>query len=101
MEILHNYEFKRPSRSRYADAIKALTEDGVFAVRLKRGEDFPDNVPMNSIQGGIKDAFKKTSGRSVKTHSEGDEAVVVTLQPEGHSPKTRKKRARGEALTAS
>jgi hypothetical protein len=100
MEILHNYEFKRESRSRYAAAIKALVEDGVFSVRLFRGVDFPKEVPMNSIQGGVKDAFKK-SGHHIRTFTEGEDAIVISRQPEGYTPRGRKKRQRAEAPSAA
>jgi ribosomal protein RSM22 (predicted rRNA methylase) len=85
MEKLDSFDFsKRPSRSRYAPVIEALlhgkTDDGkpVKAVRLKRGDDWPSDVNIDSVQGAIADQLRKV-GKRAKTFRVDDNTLVVGL----------------------
>jgi hypothetical protein len=99
MELLQSFDFTRPSRSRYAPAVKALMEDRVFAVLLKRGEDFPADITMASVQGGIRDKIAKAGGRArIFPTEEGN--LVVSLWPEGEGPKRPTRRARRTPVAA-
>jgi hypothetical protein len=89
MEILETHDFKKPSRSRYAEAVKALIEDGVFAVRLKRGEDFPEEITAGSASGSVRQLIDK-QGRIARCFIESERSLVVSLQPEGTTSRTRK-----------
>lgn len=91
MEKLTSYEFKKPSRSRYAPVVKALVDDDVVAVRMKRGEDFPGDVTMDGVQAAISDQVRKR-GRRARTFRESDDALVVALWPEGEGPRTPRRR---------
>lgn len=91
MEILEEFSFKKESRSRYAAVVKALVEDGNFAVRLKSGVDFPDDVGIETVQGAISQQIRN-AGRSAKTFREKDGSLVVSLHARGEEPKPRKKR---------
>lgn len=91
MEKLTSYEFKRSSRSRYAPIVKALIDDGVNAVRIKRGDDFPDDVNMDGVQAAVSDQVRKR-GRRARTFRESDDALVVALWPEGEGPRTPRRR---------
>lgn len=81
MEILEQFDFdKRPSRSRYADVIKALVEDGVHAVKITRGEkEFPAEVSIETVQGGISTQVRE-AGRTAVTRKLGDDVLVVGLE---------------------
>jgi hypothetical protein len=85
MEKLDSFDFsKRPSRSRYAPVVEALlhgkTDDGkpVKAVRLKRGEDWPPDVNLDSVQGAISDQLRK-AGKRAQTFRVDDDTLVVGL----------------------
>lgn len=86
MEILNSYEFRKPSRSQWAPVVKALVEDGNFAVRLKRGVDFPEDANLDTVQGGVSSQVRN-AGRAARTFREGDDALVVTLRAEGEGPR--------------
>ena len=90
MEILKEYTFQRPSKSRYAQVVKALVHDGVFAVKLKPGEDFPAGQKVETVQGAVAGQIRK-AGRVARTFTEEDGSVVVTLYKVGEEPKRRKK----------
>jgi len=95
MQKLTQYDFKRPSHSRYDEVVKALIEEGVPAVRLTRGEDF--TAKMDGVQSGLPDRILK-AGRRARTQRDPDhpeDVIVVGLWPEGEGP--RKKRARAKA----
>ena len=102
MEILQSYNFQKPSRSQYAPVVKALLEDGAPIVKLKRGEDFPSDAKIESVQGAvttqIRQAPANTNRRIARTFTESDDALIVTLWPEGQGPKARKKAAKREKL---
>jgi hypothetical protein len=101
MEILDSYEFKRPSRSRYAPVVDALVNGvggkKVFAVKLKRGEDFPQASSISSVQGAISTQVRE-AGRRAKTFAESDDVLVVSLWPEGEGPRVRRRSSRGRAV---
>jgi hypothetical protein len=78
----------RPSRSRYAEAFRVLEEDGVEAVRLKRGEDFPAEIKMDSVKGGIRNEFLKR-GRRARTREQDDGTLVVGFNPDPAPPRRR------------
>lgn len=86
MEILNSYEFRKPSNSQWAKVVKALVQDGAFAVRLKRGVDFPQDANLDTIQGGISSQVRN-AGRRARTFREGDDAIVVSLYAEGEGPR--------------
>jgi hypothetical protein len=101
MEILSDYNFQRPSRSRYAPVVEALIEKGIFAVKLKRGEDFPSDANINSVQGAIstqiRESPKNTTNRRARTWVEDPETanvLIVSLYPEGEGPAARSKTAK-------
>lgn len=104
MEILQEYDFKRPSRSQYAPVAKALLEDGVFAVKLKRGEDFPQSANVSSVQGAVstqvRESPKNVDRRRARTFVESDDVLVVSLYAagEGPAPKRRRSQGRGRAV---
>jgi hypothetical protein len=96
MEILRSYEFKKPSKSRYAPVVKALVEDGVFAVRLVRGTDFPSEATIDSVQGAVSQQVRN-AGRRARTFAESLDALIVSLYPEGEGPRRRRTRAKASA----
>lgn len=91
MEKLTSYEFRRPSSSQYDDVVKALADDEIAAVRVKRGDDFPESIKMSSVQQGVRDAVKKR-GRRARTFIEDDDHMVVGLYPKGEGPRTSRRR---------
>lgn len=93
MEQLKSFDFKKPSRSRYADAVDAVVDGGVFAVRLRRGEDFPEGVSMNSVQGAVADQIRKRGGRA-RTFRESEDSLVVSLWKNGEGPRRPARRGR-------
>jgi hypothetical protein len=99
MEKLQSYEFRKPSRSRYAPVVTALVDEGVFAVRLKRGPDFPEGVSMDSVQGAVADQVRK-AGRRAKTFRESDDALVVSLATDEPRSRGRSQRRRTELAAA-
>jgi hypothetical protein len=96
MEILESYEFKRTSKSQYAKVVKALVEDGRFAVRMRRGEDFPENNSLSSVQGAVGDQIRK-AGRRARTFAEPPDHLVVSLYAEGEGPTARRRPSRARA----
>lgn len=79
MEKLDTFDFsRRPSRSRYATAVNALL-NGTTAVRLKRGEDFPEDLNIESVQGSIAGLLRK-EGKHARTYRESNDSLVVGLQ---------------------
>jgi hypothetical protein len=92
MQKLESYDFTRPSRSRYKEAVKALIDEGVYAVRLAPGEDFPSDVKIDGVVSAVANEVKKR-GRHARTFRERDEdtdafvALVVSLWPEGEEPR--------------
>jgi hypothetical protein len=93
MEKLDSFDFdKRPSRSRYAPVVKAMVEDGVKAVRLKRGEDFPQEVNIDSVQSAVADQVRK-AGKHAQTHRESEDSLVVGLQTNPRPARRRPARA--------
>jgi hypothetical protein len=100
MEKLTSYEFKKPSTSKYAPVVAALVDEGVFAVRLKRGEDFGRDVTLDSVQGAVSQQVRN-AGRRARTFRESDDVLVVALYPEGEGPRApRRRQARRERATA-
>lgn len=98
MEKLENFDFtKRPSRSRYAPIVKALVEDGAGAVRLTRGEDFPQPLAIDAVQGAIADQIRK-AGRRARTYREDDDHLVVGLN---HDPAPTRRRASRRVASAA
>ena len=91
MQRLDSYEFKKPSTSKYAPVVKALVEDGVFAVRLVRGQDFGRDVTLDAVQGAVSQQVRN-AGRRARTFRESDDALVVSLWPEGEGPRTPRRR---------
>jgi hypothetical protein len=91
MKILTEYSFKKEGRSRYEEAVKALCDEGVYAVELKRGEDFPENLSPQSASGGIRGLIAKRGYRA-RCFIESDDVLVVSLWSEGEGPKARRKR---------
>ena len=90
MEILQSYEFKKQSSSRYAPVVKALVDQGAFAVKLKRGEDFDQAASIETVQGGVSTLIRK-AGHRARTFRESDDVLVVTLYAEGEGPKPRRR----------
>jgi hypothetical protein len=89
MRQLQEFDFDtRPSRSRYADAVSALVDDGVFAVELKRGEDFPANLALSSVQGSVSSLIRKR-GKTARTRIVDKDTIVVGLQANGTSSRRR------------
>jgi hypothetical protein len=89
MEILEEFDFTaRPSRSRYADAVTALVDNGAHAVRLARGTDFPDNLKMDTVQSAVTTQIRK-AGKRARTYKVDDDTLVVGLRPD-HSPARRR-----------
>jgi hypothetical protein len=87
MKILQHFDFdQRPSRSRYAAAARALVEDGVKAVELERGEDFPADVKMATVQSGVRAAVKK-AGKTAQTYIVTDDRIIVGLKDENAKPR--------------
>lgn len=99
MEILTSYEFKRPSTSRYAPVVNALVTDGAKAVRIKRGEDFPAEISMDSVQGAVSQEIRKAGARA-RTFRESDDVLVIALRGEGEAPR-RKRATKQPALAAA
>jgi hypothetical protein len=93
MEILQSFEFKKPSRSRYATVVKALVDDGAAAVRLKRGVDFPAEVSMDGVQSAVADQVRKR-GKRARTFRESDDELVVALWADGQGPALAARRQR-------
>jgi hypothetical protein len=111
VEILQQYAFKRPSTSQYAEAIKAVCHPDpnkrAYAVKLKRGEDFPADAKTSTVQGGVSTQLRKAldevpelRGRRPRTFVESDDVVVVALWPEGEGPRPRRKSQRRERVAA-
>lgn len=111
MEILQQYAFRRPSTSQYAAAIAAIAHPDpnkrAFAVKLKRGEDFPVDAKTSTVQGGVSTQLRKAledvpdlRGRIPRTFVESDDVVVVALHPEGEGPKSRRTSRRRERVAA-
>lgn len=97
MEQLQSFAFTKPSKSRYADAVAALVDNGVFAVRLRRGEDFPDGISMDGVQGAVSDQIRKR-GKRARTFRESDDSLVVSLWPDGEGPRRSARRRRREPV---
>lgn len=99
MEILQSYEFRKPSRSRYAPVVKALLEDGAPVVKLTRGEDFDQDAQIGSVQGAVsaqvRESPKNTDKRRPHTFVESDDVLIVALYPKGEGPALRRRRAQG------
>jgi hypothetical protein len=99
MEILQTYEFRRQPRGQYAPVVKALLEDGAPIIKLTRGEDFPQNAKIGSVQGAVsaqvRDSPLNKDKRRAKTFTESDDVLIVTLYAEGEGPAQRRKRAPG------
>jgi hypothetical protein len=93
VQILDSYEFKKPSKSRYAPVVKALVDDGAFAVRLERGVDFPADRSLDNVQGAISQQVRN-AGRRAKTFAEPPDALVVSLYEEGDGPRRRRARSK-------
>jgi|SRR4051812_5309144 hypothetical protein len=94
MKILTSYEFKRPSRSRVAPVVSLLVDEGVFAVHLERGDEiWRDSDNADSLKNTLSTEVRKR-GRRARIFTESDDAIVVSLWPEGEGPRARKKRAR-------
>jgi hypothetical protein len=94
MQQLTEYSFTRASRSRYAEAVSLLLDKNVFAVRLVRGEDFDKEVSVKSVQRAVSQLIRKR-GRSAHTFIEDENAIVLSLWPEGEGPSrpTRKRKS--------
>lgn len=93
MERLDSFDFsKRPSRSRYAAVVKALVDEGVHAVRITRGVDFPDELQMDTVQGSISQQIRK-AGKRARTYRESEDVLIVGLNEEA-APRRRGGRAR-------
>ena len=87
-EILEKFDFAdRPSRSRYAEVVKALVQDNVHAVKLERGKDFPNTVKMDTVQAGVSTAVRK-AGKRARTRVLSQDVLVVGLNSEP-APKRR------------
>lgn len=104
MEQLQSFEFKRPSRSQYAPVVKALVDDGTFAVRLVRGEDFPQGANIHQVQSSVRIAIEKAGARA-RTFVEYEEdhsanTMVVSLWRDGEGPKKPTRRRRRETVAA-
>lgn len=89
MEILDSYEFTRPSTSRYAPVVQALVNDNKFAVKLKRGEDFPEDATIATVQGAVSQQIRN-AGRNARTFAESDDVLVVTLRSEEEATKAKR-----------
>jgi hypothetical protein len=111
VEILQQYAFRRPSTSQYAAAIEAIAHPDpnkrAFAVKLKRGEDFPVDAKTSTVQGGLSAQLRKAldevpelRGRRPRTFVESDDVVVASLWPEGEGPKPRRASRRRERVAA-
>lgn len=99
MEILDSFNFdERPSRSRYAAAVKALVQDKRHAVKLTRGVDFPEGVKIDTVQAGVSTAVRK-AGKRAQTYVVSDDVLVAGLHPD-QAPR-RSKRARQAKLAAA
>lgn len=99
MEILESYSFTKPSTSRYAAAVSALVEDGHFAVKLKRGTDFPAEIGIEAVQGAISEQIRKR-GKRARTFRESDDVLVVSLYGDGEGPRRRRGARRQAAVAA-
>lgn len=99
MDVLNSYEFRKPSHSQWAPVVKALVQDGVFAVRLKRGVDFPQDANLDTVQGGVSSQVRN-AGRRARTFREGDDAIVVSLYAEGEGPRRTRTARRRERVAA-
>jgi hypothetical protein len=93
MEILEEYEFRRPSRSRYEPVVVALCDDDAFAVLLRRGDDFPVNVTLDSVQGAVAQQVR-LRGKRARTFRESDDVLIVSLYADG--PARPRKRGRAK-----
>src|SRR4051794_23169444 len=97
MERLDSFDFDaRPDRSRYAAVAKALVDDKVHAVKLKRGVDFPADVKMTTVQSGVRNVVSK-AGKRARTYIVSEDEIVVGLNTD-QSP--RKRGRRRELATA-
>jgi hypothetical protein len=94
VQELTEYSFERASRSRFAKAVSLVMDENVFAVRLIRGEDFPDDVKIKSVQRAVGSLIRKR-GRSARTFIESENAIILSLWPEGEAPSrpTRRRRS--------
>lgn len=94
MEILENFDFdKRPSRSRYAPVVDALINNGVKAVRIRRGDpEWPNGTNIESIQGAVADQIRKR-GKNARTHRETDDSLIVGLNEKPAPARRRRERA--------
>src|SRR4051794_4130607 len=87
MKILQHFDFdQRPSRSRYASTVKALVIDNEAAVTLERGDDFPDDVKIATVQSGVRAAVKKAS-KTARTYIISDDEIVVGLDDRPVKPR--------------
>lgn len=101
METLQSYSFKRPSRSQYTPVVKVLTENPDRIIRLKRGEDFPRDAKIASVQGAVSTQLREAGGgRRPRTFVEDDDNLIVAFWPEGEGPKPRAKRRARQAVAA-
>jgi hypothetical protein len=95
MEKLSSFDFDhRPSRSRYVKVVVALADDKVHAVKLKRGEDFPEDVDISTVQAGVRNVFDK-EGKRARTRIVSKDELVVGLHPE-QTPRRRSPKRRRE-----
>lgn len=105
MEKLDSFNFdERPSRSRYAPVVKALVEDGTFAVALNRGEPmFPEDVKIDSVIAGVRTAVSKAGKRTrirrapLPDGTLSNDRLVVGLDTEP-APRRRSSRKREAAV---
>lgn len=98
MKILQHFDFdQRPSRSRYASTVDALIVRNVAAVTLERGDDFPDDVKIATVQSGVRAAVAK-AGKRARTYIISDDEIVVGLDDRPAKPRRSGKRR--EAVAA-
>lgn len=98
MEKLDSYEFRKPSASQWAPVVKALVHDKSFAVRLKRGVDFPAEANLDTVQGGVSSQVRN-AGRRARTFREDPDTLIVSLYAEGEGPRRPKAARRRERAT--
>lgn len=103
MKILNDYSFHRPYNGRWVDVVKALMEDGVFAVRLERGEDFPEDKKIENVQNAITQQITKAGGhaRTFVEDRETKNVLIVSLWPDGEGPAKRAPKAKAAKKTKS
>jgi hypothetical protein len=92
MKKLNEFDFsERPSSSRYASVVKALVDEGTFAVMLERGDaEFPADVKVDTVQTGVRNALRK-AGKRARTRIPSDNVVVVGLNPNPAPKRARNK----------